>query len=141
MADSPFRINIKNGLLPLNLLAVLIVLIIVFFTLGQLRIVLSFLFVILFPGYVLAVALFPKKDMVRSVERIALSLGTSIAVVPLVGLALNYTPWGITLTSILWSIAAFIFITSIVAFYRQKGLAPEERFIVNFQMIKPNLRR
>jgi len=37
-------------------------------------------------------ALFPGKDDLDGIERIALSFGLSIAVVPLMGLALNYTP-------------------------------------------------
>jgi len=57
------------------------------------------LFLILFiPGYSLIVVLFPKKDDLEGVERLALSFGLSIAVTPLIGLVLNYTPWGIRLT-------------------------------------------
>ena len=52
------------------------------------------LFLILFiPGYSLIAALFPKKDDLDGIERAALSFGLSIAVTPLIGLALNYTPW------------------------------------------------
>ncbi|HJJ86646.1 MAG TPA: DUF1616 domain-containing protein, partial [Methanocorpusculum sp.] len=49
--------------------------------------------VILFiPGYVLIAALFPEKKSIDGIERFALSVGLSIAVVPLIGLVLNYTP-------------------------------------------------
>ena len=63
------------------------------------------LFLILFiPGYSLIAALFPKKGDLDGIERAALSFGLSIAVTPLIGLALNYTPWGIRLTPILISL-------------------------------------
>ncbi|MHB8987039.1 MAG: DUF1616 domain-containing protein [Eubacteriales bacterium] len=42
------------------------------------------------------------------IERVALSFGLSIAVVPLVGLILNYTPWGIRLAPILASLLVFV---------------------------------
>jgi uncharacterized membrane protein len=41
-----------------------------------------------------------------NIERIALSLGMSIALVPIIGLFLNYTPWGIRLTPIVLSLLA-----------------------------------
>ena len=53
------------------------------------RIVLGLPFVLFFPGYTFVAALFPRKDDLDAIERVALSLGLSIAVVPLVGLALN----------------------------------------------------
>jgi uncharacterized membrane protein len=56
------------------------------------------------------IALFPKREKMGGIERIALSFGMSLAVVPLLGLILNYTPWGIRLESILYSVASFIFI-------------------------------
>src|SRR3972149_42796 len=68
------------------------------------RIILGLPFVLFFPGYALMAALFPRKDDIDPIERVALSLGLSIAVVPLIGLALNYSPWGIRLDPILASL-------------------------------------
>jgi len=59
-------------------------------------------------------------------------------VVPLLGLLLNYTPWGITVASTLWTIAIFIFSMSAVACYRQRNLAPEERFTLDLTRLKPD---
>ena len=109
------RIRIGNGLLPLNVLAVVLIGTIVFFPSDVLRIILGLPFVLFFPGYVLVLALFPKKERVGSVERVVLSLGLSIVVEPLIGLILNYTRWGITLESVLYSAATLIFILSITA--------------------------
>ena len=55
------------------------------------RIILVLLLVLFLPGYSLIAALFPRKNDLDGIERIALSFGLSIAVVPLLGLALNYT--------------------------------------------------
>ena len=98
------------------------------FTSGGLRIALGLLFVLFFPGYTLLSALFPKRDDLDGIERIALSFGLSIAIVPLIGLILNYTPWGIRLYPILISITLFILIASGIAWYRQRRLAPAQRF-------------
>ena len=68
-------------------------------TTGAARIVLGVLFVLFFPGYTLVAALFPARNSIGRIERLALSFGLSIAVVPLIGLGLNYTPWGIRLTT------------------------------------------
>ena len=72
------------------------------------------------------------------IERVALSFGLSIAVVSFIGLILNYTPWGIRLESILYSMASFILIMSIIAWFRQKGLAEAERFGIEFQLRLPD---
>ena len=100
---------------------------VVAFTTGLLRIGLGFLFVIFFPGYTLLSALFPRRDKLSGVERIALSFGLSIAVVPLIGLILNYTPWGIKLYPILVSITFFIIAMSAIGWYRQQKLTAAER--------------
>jgi uncharacterized membrane protein len=55
------------------------------------------------------------------IERVALSFGMSIAVTALIGLWLNYTPWGIRLEPILYSISAFIIILSAVAIFRRRA--------------------
>lgn len=53
--------------------------------------------------------------------------------VPLIGLILNYTPWGITLYPILISITLFILACSALAWRRQSRLPWEERFGVTFK--------
>ena len=65
---------------------------------------------------------------------IELNFGASIAVVPLIGLILNYSPWGIRLESILWSVASFIFIMVAIAWLRRKRLPEEERFGIEFDL-------
>jgi len=83
------------------------------------RITLGLVFVLFLPGYVLVAALYPRKDDLDLVERLALSLGLSIAVVPLIGLALNYSPWGIRLDPILAFLTLFIVLAASVAVYRR----------------------
>ena len=82
-------------------------------------------------------ALFPKKERVSAVERTALSFGMSLAIVPLIGLILNYTPWGIRLEPILYSVTLFIVITSIIGWLRRRRLPEQERFSIEFQMKMP----
>ncbi|MGC8542529.1 MAG: DUF1616 domain-containing protein, partial [Vulcanisaeta sp.] len=55
------------------------------------------------PGYALVEALYPRGDELGPLERLALSIGLSLAVVPLIGLLLNYTPWGIRFVPIVIS--------------------------------------
>jgi uncharacterized membrane protein len=62
------------------------------------------------------------------IERIALSFGLSIAAVPLIGLGLNYTPFGITVESTLYTVSLFIFALSLIAWIRLRRLPEEERF-------------
>ena len=132
------RIRIGEGLLPLNLLAIILVLVIIFFPSGVLQIILGTPFVLFFPGYVLMTALFPKREGMSGIERVALSFGVSLAVVPLIGLILNYTPWGIRLETILCSVASFIFITSIIARFRRNRLPREEHFGAEFHLTLPS---
>jgi uncharacterized membrane protein len=106
----------------------LLILIVALFPGNFLRIVLGLPFVLFFPGYVLLSALFPKKGNLNDIERFALDFGLSLAVVPLLGLALNYTPWGIHLNSILYALSGFVVVFSIVAWFRQWKLPDIEKF-------------
>jgi len=87
-----------------------------------------------FPGYTLIAALFPKKTQLDTIERVALSFGLSIAVVPLIGLILNYTPWGIRLYPILVSLTGFIVVMSAVAWIRRFYVLPPERLSININI-------
>jgi uncharacterized membrane protein len=83
-------------------------------------------------------ALFPKQQDLNIIERITLSFGTSIAVVPLIGLALNYTPWGIKLSPIFLSIVLFIIIMSAIAWFRHVRLASDDRLSINLRLSEFN---
>jgi uncharacterized membrane protein len=91
--------------------------------------------ILFFPGYCLTAALFPKNDDIDLSERIALSIGLSIAVVPLIVLGLNYTPFGIRLDPILIALTVFILAMILVAQYSRGLLPPEERFRFPFSDI------
>lgn len=95
---------------------------------SPLRIIFALPVVLFIPGYALIAALFPGEEEIDTLERVALSFGLSIAVVPLIGLALNYTPWGIRLDPIVLSLTLFTVIMVLVAHYRRALLAPEDRF-------------
>jgi len=131
------KIRTTNELLPVNLLIMVLVAAIIFSPSNVLRIILGIPFVLFFPGYALTAALFPRREGVSGIERVALSFGMSIAVVALIGLILNYTPWGIRLESILCSLVSFILILSIIAWVRRKKLPKQERFGVEFRLGLP----
>jgi len=82
------------------------------------RYVLGTIFVLFLPGYSLIKALFPEKEL-DNVERTALSMGMSIALVPITGLILNYTPWGIRTTPVTLSLLALTTIFATAAIMRE----------------------
>ncbi|WP_319507340.1 DUF1616 domain-containing protein [uncultured Methanolobus sp.] len=106
---------------------------------SPLRTALGLPMVLFLPGYALIAALFPARDDLDGIERIALSFGLSIAVVPLIGLGLNYTPWGIRLLPILISLSSFTIIMALVAVHRRKDLA-DCAFVVPFEEIYDSIR-
>ena len=64
-----------------------------------------------------------------NLERFALSFGMSIAIVPLIGLALNYTTWGIRLEPVLYVVSSFIIVMSFIALLKQYRLFKRVEFI------------
>jgi len=90
------------------------------------RYVLGMIFVLWLPGYAFIKALFPTQVPIKlptetldAIERIALSAGMSLALVPIVGLLLNYTPWGIRLTPIVLSLLTLTIVFSTAAIIRE----------------------
>jgi uncharacterized membrane protein len=117
----------------IDLLAIVIltfVFILISFTdsISWLRVALGFPILILFPGYLFIGALYPRKDSLSHISRIALSLGLSIVMVVLTGLMLNYFPWGIGLYSIIISISILILLLSVIAWYIRGRYHPDERY-------------
>ncbi|HIJ00807.1 MAG TPA: DUF1616 domain-containing protein [Candidatus Methanomethylophilaceae archaeon] len=106
-----------------DILSIVILMLLLIFTIyvfpdSVLRII-GIPFLLFFPGYLSITALFPRKEDIDVIERIALSFGLSIAITPLIGFALNYTPWGIRLDPILLSVSAFNFAVAAIALYRR----------------------
>ena len=94
------------------------------------RVLLGLLLVLFLPGYSLVAALFPRRDDLDGIERIALSFGLSIAVVPLLGLGLNYTQYGIRLVPVLAGLSLFTILLALVAYIRRAWVSKTERFVV-----------
>ncbi|NKE37278.1 DUF1616 domain-containing protein [Natronococcus sp. JC468] len=120
-----------------------------------LRVPLGLVFALFVPGYVFVAALFPEAgesptdrdaedgdagrfsgESIRAgidgIERVALAFGLSIAVVPLIGLVLNFTPWGIRLAPIMVALSGFTVAATAVAARRRWELPAEERFAVPY---------
>lgn len=93
-----------------------------------LRYILGSIFVLFLPGYYTVEALYPKEEDLSGLERLALSIGLSIALVPLIGLVLNYTPWGIRLWPVIESLTLYTIVISFTAAYR-KYLLVRKRLI------------
>ncbi len=87
-------------------------------------------FVLLLPGYAILAALYPSKSGIGPVGRLTLSIGLSIAVVPMVAAVLNYTTWGIDLTPVAVSLSAVIGMGVAVAGYRRRRLSRDKVFSV-----------
>jgi uncharacterized membrane protein len=116
-----------------------------------LRIVFGLPFLLFVPGYVFVAALFPESETpgekdagggtpeaddpsgIDGIERVALSFGLSIAIVPLIGLVLNFTPWGIRLVPILVGVSAFALVGIAVATVRRWNLPEAEQLRVPYR--------
>ncbi len=121
----------------LQIVAMIIILTVLFVLLPPLntnpvRTILGIPMVLFLPGYALIAALFPRKNDLDGIERLALSFGLSIAVVPLIGLGLNFTPFGIRLVPILVSLSVFTLAMLLIAYHRRSQISEDERFEVPF---------
>ena len=92
-----------------------------------LRYAIGSLFVLYLPGSALIEALYPEREGLSQLERLALSIGLSLALVPLVGLVLNYTPWGIRLAPVTASLALLTILLGLVGSYRKSRILALER--------------
>jgi len=89
------------------------------YPLVYLRYAVGAIYVLYVPGYTLIEALYPKADELERLERFALGVGLSLALVPLVGLVLNYTPWGIRLDPIFASLSLLTVALGAAGVYRK----------------------
>ena len=83
------------------------------FPLNILRWVFGSLLVCL-PGYATIKLLFPYSEL-AFYERLALSVAVSLAVIPILGFILNFTPWGIRFIPVLGAIGSYTIVAASVA--------------------------
>jgi len=83
------------------------------------RYVVGSIMVLFLPGYSLVEALYPGEGDLSPLERLALSIGLSLALVPLTGLILNYTPWGIRLNSTVTALTTLTTLLLLASAYRK----------------------
>jgi uncharacterized membrane protein len=94
------------------------------YPLAYIRVIFGLLFIAWLPGFTFMKALFPASSdfgskNIDGIIMAALSLGISIAFTPLIGLLLNYTPWGIKLASITLSLATLTLLFATVGILRE----------------------
>lgn len=102
-----------------------------------LRTALGLPLVLFIPGYALVSALFPSIEGLDGLERIALGFGLSLALIPLIALGIEYSPWRLELTPIASGLIACTILFSIVAVMRRNRLPPGERFVA--EIPKPEI--
>ena len=100
------------------------------FPIAYIRSVLGVVFVFL-PGFAFIKALYPVTNPIKTssedidtIIRVALSIGVSLALLPMAALVLNYTPWGITFVSLSFSLLVLTFAFASVAIFREHKTAP-----------------
>jgi uncharacterized membrane protein len=112
----------------LEITTIILIVIVLLVPVTIVRIIVGLPLLAFLPGYALLSALFSIKNRLNGLEQITICFGMSIAISALLGLGLNYTPWGITLESVLYSLAAFIIVMSNIALFIQWRSLGKVRF-------------
>lgn len=94
-----------------------------------LRVALSLVLVFI-PGYSMVAALFPAKSDMGWMERLFVSFGISLVILPSIGIILNFTPLGVRLETVTLCIAIFIVVCLLATYKRRHELSQDERFDV-----------
>lgn len=133
-----FRLEVKNDFSVLLGLISILIFIIVSGMSGSFRIVLGLAFILFFPGYVLQAAIFPFNKDLDGMERVVVSFGLSVSVVPVLILSLNYTPWGISIYPVVITLSLYMITMSLISIYRKNKIPKVERFKIAFLLNIPN---
>jgi uncharacterized membrane protein len=130
------HLNGNMDLLALALANLLLLLLVYLLPLEPARVALGALLVIFFPGYALVSALYPGRDGLDGVERMALGFGLSLALVPLLGLALHFSSWGIALTPTITALTLLTLALAGIAWWRRLAMPSRERFGGGWQLMR-----
>ena len=81
------------------------------------------------PGYAFTSALYSRREDLAPVERLALSFALSLALLPLIALALNYSPWGVRWEPLLAFLSLLVVLASALGLlHRRLVQARDDRF-------------
>ncbi|HSH04785.1 MAG TPA: DUF1616 domain-containing protein [Anaerolineae bacterium] len=87
--------------------------------LGSIRLILGILFVLYIPGYCLSIFFFPDKSSLTQIERVGLSLGLSVALIPIIAFGLDLASWGLRLWPIFITEFVLISVFLLLGLWRQ----------------------
>ena len=125
------------------------------------RVVVGLPLLLFVPGYSVVAAFFPEGTEVAdpasggpdadsgrvesrgidTAERVVLSLGLSVALVPLVGIGLLFSPFGLGVPSVVVGLAAVSTVATVAAVRRRRALPPAQRFRVRYRAWYAEFRR
>ena len=91
-----------------------------------LRIPLGLVAVLFAPGYAISAALFAHKTDFDGIARMAISIGISAAILPLIALLLDVLPWGIRVWPMTISLMVVLFVAIGVSFVRRARISYDE---------------
>jgi uncharacterized membrane protein len=109
------------------------------FLASQFEMLLEIALLILPPGYCLVAALYPRRDDLDGIERMALCMGINIALVLSTALALRLVSGGMELSSIAIVLAVFVLALTPIAYFRRWALPRRKRFVPGFGLRKYEL--
>jgi len=118
----------QMDLVAMVLVNVLLLVFIYLASFEPLRVGLGVLLVLLLPGYGVVSAMFPARGNLDGVERIAVGFGLSLALVPLLGVAIHFSSWGLNLTSIVLMLTVWTFVFIGIALWRRRTVRVAQRF-------------
>ncbi len=93
--------------------------------------------VALVPGYLATACLLPRADQADWTFRIALTLGLSLALVAFLGIALNFTAWGISFTSTTAGVLIVSLVLGVLAYVRRAAVPAGERLAATLDLTGP----
>ncbi|KXA91659.1 hypothetical protein AKJ57_00475 [candidate division MSBL1 archaeon SCGC-AAA259A05] len=127
--------KMDRGLMLMDLLACILILTVIFLPeLKAIRIALGTPFLLLFPGYSAVSALYPEKKDLDGAERLIYGLGLSLAFIPPLGIFLNWSPYGLNLTTTLISLFSLMILFTAISWLRRRKVSPEGRFRVTLSL-------
>jgi len=101
---------------------------------------LALLLVLFVPGYLATAALFPADGEIDWIRRTGLSVGLSLAIVALIGLVLNATPWGLGVRAAAASLGTAVAALGVLAYWTRTRLPPRRRLSVTLDLRVPSMR-